>query len=111
MKIDDFLRRICKGVDFGTAQFKVRWESEDKRFVIVTWPGKTAWSGRGQQKYYPSKHWIIDLDKMEMPEPKSEDGYRLLDGCKIKETEGRLTKDLLRNMRDLIDLYLVGIPI
>jgi len=97
-KVQEFFHRIKKGVNWGPVQFKLRWQSEDKRFLIWTIPGHQFWNGIGRPRAYaPTSHIVSDLSKMG-PEPKFESGLTLSQKCQIREWKGRLTKVQLADM-------------
>ena len=85
--IEKYLELIRHGVDWGRKPFVVKWQSEDKRFAIVTHSGSVNWSGRGQTAYSPVLHRVVDLANAgELT------GYDLHLKCTIRTFKGRLTK-------------------
>jgi hypothetical protein len=97
-KVQEFFRRLKSGTDWGPIEFKMRWQSDDGRFLIWTRPGHLFWNGIGSPgKYAQTCHAVSDLSKMG-PEPKFESGLSLANKCQVREDEGRLTKVQLADM-------------
>ncbi len=94
--VEEFMVLIRRGVDYGRTPFKVQWQSEDKRFAVITYPGQSFWNGRGQkQKYGATEHWLVDLSKAN---EKERFGFTIRMACRVKEIEGRLTKARLSEL-------------
>lgn len=88
-KIKEFVSNVSRGTDYGPKGLVVIWWSEDNRFVIVTQPGSTGWCGRGETKYYPSKHYLCDSSKIN----ENKYGFSAFQESIIEEIEGRLSKE------------------
>ncbi len=96
-RVQKWLRHYLSGVSFGYNEPRISWISEDERFVIITSPGGTAGTGTpmgtGGYYYAASTHWIAettnDSKYIDWSDKKRN---------KYKEHEGRLTKDIKKQM-------------
>jgi len=86
--IQDKVKHFHSGCDWGTHGLKVKWISDNKRFIIITNGGHTYWSSRNQV-YGQSQHYLVDLNKFDQ----NSDVYRSFLKCRVLECEGRLTKE------------------
>jgi hypothetical protein len=66
-QLEKWWKSYSSGVDFGYTGLKIRWISDDKRFVIITNPGGTSGTGTamGSMGYYYAEtdHWFADTTK------------------------------------------------
>lgn len=95
MNFEEYLKRICVGVAWGKPLVN-RW-TDDKRLGIFTVPGHTAWVGVGSRAYYPSEHYLVDL---EIAAKSKVEGFALLMNTRIKRHEGRLTKSMFEEWKN-----------
>ena len=86
--LDEFLKAIRAGVDYGPVKFRIRWQSADGRFALVTRPGHRTWASIGATRYAQTEHWLFDLAKIPHANAR---GFSLYTLCKVAEIEGRLT--------------------
>lgn len=104
--LQDWWKSYNSGIDWGYNGLKIRWISDDHRFVIITNPGSTAGTGTvmGSLAYYyaATDHWIADTQK-------KADGisnrFCVMDGDRFG---GRLTKVRMNYMKHLCSLVSAG---
>lgn len=96
-ELEEFWKRYNLGIDWGYQGLKIKWISDDNRFLIVTNPGGTAGTGTvmgtGAYYYAQTRHWIIDTEK-------KPDGITN-SFCEIEG--GRLTKSRMSYMIKMMD--------
>lgn len=85
-----WLQVYSLGIEHGEDQF-IRWYSKDLKYAIVTSPGYMYMSGMNQI-YGTTSHKLVDVTK--------QNNWRNAD--RIYEVEGRLTKDKLREMINIL---------
>ena len=91
-KVQDFISAICRGVDFGYKGWVVKWVSPKQRFAIMTNPGHSGWSGRGETSYYGSDHYLFDITKINDKNPSGFD-LSYVHCTVFKKYNGRLDKE------------------
>lgn len=90
--IAKWFKSYINGIDWGgSTKPRIKWISDDKRYVIVTCPGGIGGTGTcmGRHNYYyvPAKHWVAKVN----------DGGYFQNN--LKEVEGRLTKEKMTELQ------------
>ena len=87
-KVNDFIRDMSRGVNWGGPDaLKVRWVSPKQNYIILTVKGSTLSSGTN---YVKTSHYLLDI----VTRYGKAYGYPLFIDSKVKECEGRLTKEI-----------------
>lgn len=61
LPVKQYFENYISGTTTTLEQCRLRWQSEDKRFIIWTIVGSMYWSGRGEQSYSVAGHRLSDL--------------------------------------------------
>jgi len=93
-EVKQLFEAMRSGVDWGPVDFRLRYESEDKRFVIITIPGAQYWYSYDASQYGNTRHYLVDLQAVNYwkEHHKLIDGSSLLNHATIAGAEGRLSK-------------------
>lgn len=86
--IQELLRLVQRGVDYGHDPFRVMWVSDSGRFFILKYRGGSYWSGIGCTAYSSTKHLLMDCERAD----ESRDPIQLWKSLVVEKDEGRLTK-------------------
>lgn len=87
MSVEEFLKAIRRGVDWGPKPFKLLWTSPDQRYAIFTAPGHNYRSGQ-DTKHGGTNHYLVCVQV----QPKNNYGWNLFCDAKLGEVEGRMNK-------------------
>jgi hypothetical protein len=112
-EVKEFFKDVRYGIDWGPVDFRMRWQSADRRYIIMTVPGSQYWSSRGEHRYGSSHHHLIDLDAWKywksLTTNKRLAGMDCLSFAEKAKCEGRL-KPLNRDMWILETVELSKVP-
>ncbi len=85
-QIQLLIERAKRGVDWGNP-FRVKpLRINEERYFVLSIAGKVDWAGVGQRRYYPSTHYLIDVQRID----KNKYGLSAIDCCKVERTECRV---------------------
>jgi hypothetical protein len=89
--VEEYLKAIKVGVDFGRKPLRVVWASPDGNYAVVHFPGGNYRSGQ-DTKYGRSSYRLVNV---QADAGSHKDGYRLYTASFIAEHEGRVNKAAL----------------
>lgn len=89
--VQEFLRLLHAGCDWGPKGWVIKWISPKQNFVIATNPGHMYWSG-GMQAYGESHHILFNITKLK---DAKDHGIDVRNTCQIFTQDGRLTKETI----------------